>query len=72
MTEGRRCQVHLLDDRKLELLVQVSLPSCPSPPFLLVILPRALCAAPWSELDVIYGSLRDSVKLSEGNLVSAG
>ncbi|KAG8142559.1 hypothetical protein E2320_005776, partial [Naja naja] len=22
MTEGRRCQVHLLDDRKLELLVQ--------------------------------------------------
>lgn len=24
MTEGRRCQVHLLDDRKLELLVQVS------------------------------------------------
>lgn len=23
MTEGRRCQVHLLDDRKLELLVQV-------------------------------------------------
>lgn len=26
MTEGRRCQVHLLDDRKLELLVQVSLP----------------------------------------------
>lgn len=30
MTEGRRCQVHLLDDRKLELLVQVSLPSGPS------------------------------------------
>ncbi|GCC20170.1 hypothetical protein chiPu_0018782 [Chiloscyllium punctatum] len=25
MTEGRRCQVHLLDDRKLELLVQGSL-----------------------------------------------
>lgn len=24
MTEGRRCQVHLLDDRKLELLVQVN------------------------------------------------
>ncbi|VCW63711.1 unnamed protein product, partial [Gulo gulo] len=25
MTEGRRCQVHLLDDRKLELLVQPKL-----------------------------------------------
>ncbi|KAL7982773.1 hypothetical protein Chor_010371 [Crotalus horridus] len=25
MTEGRRCQVHLLDDRKLELLVQTSI-----------------------------------------------
>ena len=25
MTEGRLCQVHLLDDRKLELLVQVRL-----------------------------------------------
>lgn len=23
MTEGRHCQVHLLDDRRLELLVQV-------------------------------------------------
>lgn len=39
MTEGRRCQVHLLDDRKLELLVQVSLPPCPSP-LSLVIPPR--------------------------------
>lgn len=35
MTEGRHCQVHLLDDRRLELLVQVGtgcsgvVPSCP-------------------------------------------
>lgn len=31
MTEGRRCQVHLLDDRKLELLVQVSASSSHPP-----------------------------------------
>lgn len=27
MTEGRHCQVHLLDDRRLELLVQVGIGS---------------------------------------------
>jgi len=38
MTEGRHCQVHLLDDRNLELLVQVQTPLFWAPYFSLFFL----------------------------------
>lgn len=43
MTEGRQCRVHLLDDRRLELLVQVGV-AARGPRIVSLCEPRGLCA----------------------------